>query len=460
MHDSKASFHSMVDPVKGTIERQIFSDEAIYRLELERIFARSWNFMCHESQIPKPGDFFLNFIGEESVIVTRDKKGEIQVLLNTCRHRGSAVCRAEQGNTRLFICTYHGWSYDLEGKLIGVPGYEDMYHEELDRSQWGLIPAAKVASYKGFVFANMDPDAPELEEFLGPVGRLGIDFIAARGPVSLIEGVQKNVVDCNWKLPTDNNFDWYHAAVTHMSAFATGVLRPRHEEAVPDTNAILDEQRSAFGEYGHSIGGPRMSDEFWEKVYEGEAKGLLSTEHGDLQHTLRANHLWRDTPEAAKALGPVGRSAAGHPNIFPNLFLSPNATQMCLRLPKGPNKTELWWFYLAPDDLNEEEHAAWVDVTNHTFGPAGMLEQDDGENFATCTAATQGPIGRRYPFNYHLNLGRGEVKSAGGISYVDAALNEHSQLWTWTCWADWMDAESWDSLRANHTKPPAEGTTI
>ena len=77
-----------VDADHGLVDRRIFSEQEIYELELERIFARAWNFMCHESQIPKPGDFFMTYVGEESVIVTRDKEGGINVLLNTCRHRG------------------------------------------------------------------------------------------------------------------------------------------------------------------------------------------------------------------------------------------------------------------------------------------------------------------------------------------------------------------------------------
>ena len=117
-------YRLLVDLDHGTVDRRIFFAGDIYETELRRIFARAWNFMCHESQIPNPGDFFLNFIGEDSVIATRDRDGNLQVLLKTCRHRGNAVCRAELGHATSFMCTYHGWTYDLEGKLIGVPGYK------------------------------------------------------------------------------------------------------------------------------------------------------------------------------------------------------------------------------------------------------------------------------------------------------------------------------------------------
>ena len=136
----------MVDPEKGLVDRRIYSDTDIYQLEMERIFARAWNFMCHDSQIPNPGDFFMSFIGEDRVIVVRDNEGNPQVLVNSCRHRGNAVCRAEEGHTTSFMCTYHGWTYDLKGALVGVPGFKEVYHEELDRENWGLIKAGKVDS--------------------------------------------------------------------------------------------------------------------------------------------------------------------------------------------------------------------------------------------------------------------------------------------------------------------------
>src|SRR3954453_20810443 len=100
-----------VDADNALVDRKIFSDEEIYQLELEQIFARCWNFMAHESQIPNAGDFFLNYIGEDRVVVVRDKDGGVEVLLNTCRHRGNAVCRAEEGHATSFMCTYHGWTY-------------------------------------------------------------------------------------------------------------------------------------------------------------------------------------------------------------------------------------------------------------------------------------------------------------------------------------------------------------
>ncbi len=162
---------TMVDAETGLVDRRIYSDAAIYQMELEQIFARAWNFICHDSQITNPGDFFMTFIGEDRVICVRDNDGKPQVLVNTCRHRGNAICRAEEGHATSFMCTYHGWTYDLKGNLVGVPGFKEVYHEELDRESWGLI-TARVETYNGFIFACLDQEAPDLDQYLGEVGRL------------------------------------------------------------------------------------------------------------------------------------------------------------------------------------------------------------------------------------------------------------------------------------------------
>src|SRR6476620_10138922 len=228
-----ADFLRMVDAEKGTVDRQIFSDEQIYQLELEKIFARAWNFMAHESQIPNTGDFFQTLIGEDRVIVVRDKEGRIQVLLNTCRHRGNAVCRAEEGHATSFMCTYHGWTYDLKGALVGVPGFKDYYHEDLNREEWGLISAGKVATYRGFVFSTLDPEAPDLEDYLGDVGRIGLSLISAHGDVKGVSGIQKYTIGCNWKLAVDNLFDWYHPQLTHASTLMTVVGAHKRPAGTP-----------------------------------------------------------------------------------------------------------------------------------------------------------------------------------------------------------------------------------
>ncbi len=138
-----------VDLSKGQISREIFVNEEIYQRELEQVFARSWLFIGHESQIEKPGDYFISGMGEESVIMCRDRESKVHVFLNSCRHRGMKVCRYDEGNTPVSTCPYHGWSYATNGKLAGIPHLKDAYHGEIDRTQWGLVEVAQLCIYKG-----------------------------------------------------------------------------------------------------------------------------------------------------------------------------------------------------------------------------------------------------------------------------------------------------------------------
>lgn len=137
----------MVDPDGGLVDRRIFSDPTVYSQEMRRIFARSWLFIAHEDQFKKPGDFFQTYMGEDPVIACMNKKKEIRVLLNNCRHRGARVCRADMGQTKNFSCTYHGWTFDLDGKLINVPAQES-YASDFNPADWGLVTAPRVESYK------------------------------------------------------------------------------------------------------------------------------------------------------------------------------------------------------------------------------------------------------------------------------------------------------------------------
>src|ERR1700689_1086823 len=101
------ALRSLVDLEKGLINREIYVSEEIYRRELEQVFARAWLFIGHESQVPNPGDFVVSRMGEEEVLLVRDRKNELHVFLNTCRHRGMKVCRYDEGNALVFTCPFH-----------------------------------------------------------------------------------------------------------------------------------------------------------------------------------------------------------------------------------------------------------------------------------------------------------------------------------------------------------------
>jgi 3-phenylpropionate/trans-cinnamate dioxygenase alpha subunit len=442
------AFDDLVSLERGEVDRRIYSDEEIFELEMERIFARAWLFLCHETQIPEPGDFFQSVMGRDNVLVVRQKDGSLKALLNTCAHRGNAVCRAEEGNAKSFLCTYHGWSYGIDGSLKGVPGFKNFYDGELVKSEHSLPPVSQTASYQGFVFGTNDPTAPPLEEFLGATGRLGLDLLACRGDMAVVPGIQKFIIDCNWKFALDNLFDWYHPQVTHASAFQPGVLG-MVGGAARDTGDTIDlagvemqqgtdlavpvtgitgtkfDQVVVLGEYGHAIGGP------------------MAKSQGDVD----PNGMWRESPEAQAALGPAGLKVAGHPSIFPSTWVT-TTQQISLRIPRSPNSTEIWWFSFTDRNLPEQFQQFLISMQTRLFGPAGLLEQDDGENWNQSTMQTYGVASRRVKQIVNMGVGRGKVIKEHGLARIDGLTSEYGQLWTYHSWAQWMKGLSWDELRA------------
>ena len=248
----------LVDLAKGQISREIFVNDAIYAQEQERLFARAWLFVGHESQVPNPGDFFVSGMGEESVILCRDRAGEIHVFLNSCRHRGMKVCRYDEGNTPVFTCPYHGWSYGTDGKLVGVPYFREAYHSTLDRSQWGLVEVAQSCNYKGAIFATWDPAAPSFSEYLGEFAHyLDLTLETWEGGESGVEvlgGVQKWLIPCNWKFPAENFCgDSYHN-ISHRSVDLAGIGPSGSGRRDMRERELARRLQVSFYERGHQTG--------------------------------------------------------------------------------------------------------------------------------------------------------------------------------------------------------------
>jgi phenylpropionate dioxygenase-like ring-hydroxylating dioxygenase large terminal subunit len=234
----------LVDTERGLISPQIYADPGLYQLELARLFASCWLFLGHESMVPRPGDFVQVYMAEDPILLTRQRDGSIAAFLDQCRHRSMRICRADLGNTKAFTCAYHGWTYDLGGNLVNVPRESDAYFNEIDKSAWGARRVTRVASYKGLLFGNWDPEAPSFEDYLGDFARYLDSWIDRFDQgTEVLAGVHKWIIDCNRKLPAEQfASDIYHADVTHASA----------------TMALSSERNQSWEEYKAMRGASRQ----------------------------------------------------------------------------------------------------------------------------------------------------------------------------------------------------------
>src|SRR5882724_11295526 len=197
-----------------------YCDPRFFAAERKAIFGKSWLFVAHADEIAKPGDYLLLDQLHEPVLLVRGADGVARAFYNTCRHRGGPLVRERSGSAgKDLICGYHGWTYALDGKLIGVPQSKDF--PPLDRSCLGLAPV-RCETWGTFVFVNLDPAAEPLRDALGVVGEdLGpqIGDGEGVGPVLLLERRSIDVAG-NWKLTVDANVETYHVNTLHQASAA------------------------------------------------------------------------------------------------------------------------------------------------------------------------------------------------------------------------------------------------
>src|SRR5690606_17559835 len=150
---------------EGSVERLemprwYYRDEDVVGEEMRRIFGTTWLFVGHESEVAQPGDYVTRQMGADPVIVSRAESGTVHVMLNSCTHRGTQVCKAASGSSASFQCGYHGWAVRNDGQLRGCPGGKSLYGPDFDKSPLGLRQARTEVTRHGFVFATWNVDGP------------------------------------------------------------------------------------------------------------------------------------------------------------------------------------------------------------------------------------------------------------------------------------------------------------
>jgi len=191
----------------------IYSSPEIYAAEKETIFLKDWLAVARVEELPEPGDFMTLRIVGEPIVLARDESGRLNAFANVCRHRGVEVASGS-GNTREFSCPYHGWLYDLEGRLVGAPYMKDVEGFEPGNCR---LDAVKLGIWRGWVFVNLDRDCEPLEDF---VADFEADFGFMRQDRMKIFGKFETTLNCNWKLVVENAMDKYHINTIHRDTLS------------------------------------------------------------------------------------------------------------------------------------------------------------------------------------------------------------------------------------------------
>ena len=189
------------------LEREFYTGEEEYRVDLEMIWYRDWLFVGHDCEVPKPGNYLTVQIGEYPVVVVRDRNGELRAFHNACRHRGSRICSAERGTVTRLVCPYHQWTYHLDGRLFAA---RDM-GAGFDRSQYGLH-AVHCTSVGGYIFVCLAKVAPDFEPIRRHIEPYFLPHNLREGKVAFETTI---VEKANWKLVWENNRECYHCSANH-----------------------------------------------------------------------------------------------------------------------------------------------------------------------------------------------------------------------------------------------------
>lgn len=382
---------------------EVFYDQDLYELELEKIFAGPhWSYLALEQEIPNPGDFTTTYIGERCVVVNRGADGEFNAFENRCAHRGARVVARLRGNAKQFHCPYHMWCYDHAGKLKSVPQQTGVkgkggMPEDFTLDSRRLTPL-KTESYKGMIFGTFAEDVPPLVEYFGPTQVKHFDRMLAR-PIKVL-GYFRQVVEANWKLYAENIRDPYHAPLLHLFHVSFGIQTPAME------------------------GGAYMDPDGKNNCIVVTSNPDDIKDHDLLMEEYKNNDKYR--PEFAlqdpRIIG-TKRSYDDGINlvimsIFPSLVLAQveNAFQIRHIRPKGPEKFEIFWTYFGFADSDADEAEDKLRLAN-MIGPAGFISMEDGEAARLVQEAARTQRGE---YSFIEMGGRGEVKDQDTLAQETA----------------------------------------
>lgn len=344
----------------GGVPYWVYTDPELYGREQERIFrGPSWSYVALTTEVPEPGDFVRTSIGDMPVIVTRDRRGAVHVVVNRCAHRGVVVCNAPAGNASTFTCPYHQWQYASDGRLLGLPfkkgvGGRGGMPADFDNAEHGLQRLA-VTERHGVVFASFDHGLPPLEEYLGPTNLGWFDRVFDGRPLRVL-GYQRQTVPANWKLMFENIKDPYHASLLHVFLVTFGLFRADNPSKT---------QMDASGQ--HSV----LVSQRSERREVTGTEDITRVQHDLVLADPRLLDPVREFPGAATVVMQT---------IWPNLIVQQQSNTLAMRqlVTRAVGEFELHWTYFGYDSDDEEMTVRRLRQAN-LMGPAGLVSIDDSE---------------------------------------------------------------------------------
>jgi len=346
------------------VHRDSFRDQEVFDRERDAIWGAGWLYLGHTSELPEPGDYKVRKVGGRPLIFLRDVNGVIRAFFNSCPHRGTAVCRAEQGNVRRLRCFYHAWTFDTEGRLVSLPSPEAYPSDSGFRDRLGLRPVERLETFRDFVFVSFNEDVPSLSDYLGSTADY-IELIADQSPngMRVLPGTQRYTARANWKLLVENALDGYHFAPSHITFLEylkrTGLTTSDEGSCVQLCGQhVVSIQPSHGGRIGLSWE-PRFGPEEKERIERNrrEIFGRLGEERGAL------------LTDGFKFVF-----------IFPNLLLF-DIESVSIRMlePVEPGLTEVSAWALAPAGEEPDASGLRLKTLVSFIGPGGLATPDDLE---------------------------------------------------------------------------------
>lgn len=400
------------------VNREAYRSAEIFAREREEIWLKSWLYLGHETEIAAPDDFRIRTLAGRPLIFCRDSGGEVRAWLNSCPHRGTVLCRATEGSSKLFQCFYHAWTFRNNGEVAAIP--DDEAYEGADdlRATMRLRPVPRLESHEGYVFVSFDPAVPPLLEYLGDAA----DYLTmieeqhASGMTTL-PGVQLYSVRGNWKLAVENAMDGYHFSPTHNTF--VGYLRE-------SGFAVSDDDQYAYNlGNGHSLlvltgHGGRISM-VWEPRF-GEDERVRTEEH-------RA--------EMAERLGQTRAHYVADEShilfVFPNLLLFDIEGLSIRQLePVAPGQTDVRAWQLVPREEDPDARALRMKTVVSFIGPGGLATPDDIEAYEAVQRGIDATAHDARAGIDFSDMSRGmadEVKGVQGRSIDEGAMRGFWRHW-------------------------------